>query len=316
MFEKFLFGIPAEFALQHDVGSVMRYGSILKDVKTGRIVAHLAETGAFQDAVSSVLSSGGNPVSMLTGVAGVVQNQQIKGKLDALQSLMGTMQMTQIATLVSSVAGIGVTAISTAILMRRIEAVRTEVAGIGGRIDGLAKELSAKDLRRELADLKTALERLDSLGHRRDAESVAKDVEKDLHGLNGRFGEEMAHHAAQPKLDVEVIATLTASFSLSGTALVNALLWCDEMAEAERAATRQARTFAHLSQVLPGDRLLEAGGASAEGLSLTLRELYARAATQPSLLRRVHAAEISGRAWLDMVRERDDAPLLVLQEAA
>ena len=76
-------------------------------------------------------------------------------------------------------------------------------------------------------------------------------------------GQEAGHTVAP--LALEVIATLTASFSLSGTALVNALLWCDEAAEAEQAAVRQARTFAHLAQVLPGDRLLEAGGERRRG---------------------------------------------------
>ena len=41
------FRIPFDFAADVAVGKIVRYGAILKDAQTGRIVAHLQETGLF-----------------------------------------------------------------------------------------------------------------------------------------------------------------------------------------------------------------------------------------------------------------------------
>ncbi|MCY4460724.1 MAG: hypothetical protein OXC26_10080 [Albidovulum sp.] len=53
-------------------GDLIRHGAILKDKNTGRIVAHLQETGLFQELAlngASTLSNVANPVSAITGTA-------------------------------------------------------------------------------------------------------------------------------------------------------------------------------------------------------------------------------------------------------
>ena len=105
------FEIPAEFLSGVSSGNLVRYGGILKDVGSGQIVGHLQETGALQAAVRAGFSF--DPTGA-TGLIGIVQDAVISKKIDAMQAMLGTMQSLQIATLASSVAGIGVTAATTA----------------------------------------------------------------------------------------------------------------------------------------------------------------------------------------------------------
>jgi hypothetical protein len=63
------FEIPDRFLVLVAKGVVLRIGTTLRDRSTGRIVAHLQETRLWQEAISSVLGSGGNPASLLLSAA-------------------------------------------------------------------------------------------------------------------------------------------------------------------------------------------------------------------------------------------------------
>jgi hypothetical protein len=73
-------------------GQLVRHGAILKDLNTGRIVAHLQETGLLNKAVSTgveLFGSAANPVGGLTSVFSIVQNEQIKSRLTNIEGLVG-----------------------------------------------------------------------------------------------------------------------------------------------------------------------------------------------------------------------------------
>lgn len=52
-----LFEVPRQFVAQVASGQVDRFGAILKEVATGRIVGHLQETGAMQGALGQCSQS-------------------------------------------------------------------------------------------------------------------------------------------------------------------------------------------------------------------------------------------------------------------
>lgn len=51
------FDLPAQFLQGIATGDIIRYGAILKDAGTGRIVGHLQESGIAQSLLSQTLSS-------------------------------------------------------------------------------------------------------------------------------------------------------------------------------------------------------------------------------------------------------------------
>ena len=84
------FSIPTEFVASLAEGNLIRVGTILKETGTGRIVAHLQETGIAQQLLSGI---GGSPFLPLialnlasSGYANV-QLGQLKTMVQGLQSL-------------------------------------------------------------------------------------------------------------------------------------------------------------------------------------------------------------------------------------
>lgn len=143
----------AEFIPGLHTGHVVRYGSILKDAVTGRIVGHLQETGLLHGALSAVAPLSPPPLNLLfyglqavttaSSVAGNMQMARLQSSVGQLQASMGAMQVLGAATLASSVVGIGATVASTMILMRRIDGVAEKVDGLGEKLDSLVLILPA-----------------------------------------------------------------------------------------------------------------------------------------------------------------------------
>lgn len=171
------FEIPAKFAASYASGELVRYGTILKDATTGRIVAHLQETSVLQSLFQTGLSF--DP-SGVTGLIGIAQNAMISRKLDVMQSMMGTLQVLQIATLASSVAGIGVTAATSVIILNRLKVVEKTIERIEDSLSELPNTWRDMELRKNIRTLQTAVERMHEAEVRTDAENVIGAVEEKL----------------------------------------------------------------------------------------------------------------------------------------
>lgn len=184
------FKVPLEYLAQVEAGEMVRYGTVLRNAADGRIVAHLQETGVFgkvlelaTSGVGEVVKSGLSPVNMLASVATVAQNEQIKGRLNTLTDMVGNLQTLSLVGSVASVAGIGVTVASTAILAQRINQVDRSISRLGGQVRGLEEKLDKLDVHRALRNIEDTMEKLAEAPFRKTqsgTEKVLGDVEENL----------------------------------------------------------------------------------------------------------------------------------------
>ena len=306
------FSLPAEFLARINAGELIRYGAILKDVKTGRIVAHLQETGLLERLISS--AAGFDPTG-ISGLVGVVQNAQISRKLSALQETVGLMQSLQLVNLASSVAGIGVTAASTAVILHRLDAVDRSLGTIEGKIDSLPSKWRELELRKTLVELKTTLERIDSSSHRGDAELVVKAAEEKLHYAFDKIYDGINVIVLEGQIDPHLLRCLLAGLSLCGSAQIKTLYWMNELTDAAAQSRRQFSKFESLALKMPQDilasRLLQ-GGDQAADIAKDCSEIRLRIAGQPSLTERLIELDVNGREYLEQVEAEDKLPLLLL----
>lgn len=306
------FTIPAEHLLGYATGGVERYGAILKSTATGKIVGHVQETGLLGDLIQTGLSI--DPTGA-TGLIGVLQNAQISSKLTALQSAVGTLQSLQLVNIASSVAGIGVTAASTAMILHRLDGIGSQISGIEETIGGFPDRLRELDLRDTLTSIRTTLERFDNAGNRMDPEPVVRNAEEKLH-----YGFDKLHEGANavlgmPKTDAGLLRSLLAGMSLCGAAQIKALFWLNEMNEAEQQARRQYRKIEQLSLLYPNDVLRQKlGQADAAAIALPgdMAEIRARVASLPALSARVAELGVHGRDYLERLESEKEQPLLIL----
>lgn len=306
------FTIPAEHLLDFATRDVKRYGAILKDTATGKIVGHVQETGLLGDLLQTGLSIDPSGASSLIGI---VQNAQISNKLSALQDAVGTMQSLQLVNIASSVAGIGVTAVSTAMILHRLEGIGSQINTIEETVGGFPDRLRELDLRDTLARIRTTLERLDNVGNRLDPDPVVRRAEEKLHYGFDKLLDGVTVVMAMPKVDPDLLRSLLAGVSLCGAAQIKALFWLNELEEAEQQAKRQYCKFEQLSLACPQDVLaqkLAKDSAKVVGLGADMAEIRARIASLPSLSGRVAELGLHGRAYLERLAEEKEHPLLVL----
>ena len=99
----YTFGTTIEQFAAMRSGDLVRYGTILKDSQTGKIVAHIQETGLWRSALDNVVHAPSNPV---LSVINTIQNEQIKSRLTGLETMVGGLQNLQLVNLAASVVGI------------------------------------------------------------------------------------------------------------------------------------------------------------------------------------------------------------------
>jgi len=309
------FEIPTQFRAAVAAGDLITNGALLKDAVTGRIVAHLQETGALQKALHSGLSF--DPTGA-TGLIGIAQNAAITSKLNAMQSMLGTMQMLQVATLASSVIGIGVTAASTAMILNRLNQVDKAIVGLEASVADLPSKWREMDLRAKIVTVRTSLERLQEAEVRPDAENVVKSVEERLSYVFDEIHSGLIEVVIQARVDAGLVRSLLASLVLCGSAQIKSLLWLDMKEAAEIRSRHQVAKLEDLAFLMPRDLMrdrLGHGQTTALGISQDFSEIRMRIATQPSLARTLIAREINGREYVERIEQEETEPYLLLAPA-
>lgn len=306
------FEIPAKFAASYASGELVRYGTILKDATTGRIVAHLQETSVLQSLFQTGLSF--DP-SGVTGLIGIAQNAMISRKLDVMQSMMGTLQVLQIATLASSVAGIGVTAATSVIILNRLKVVEKTIERIEDSLSELPNTWRDMELRKNIRTLQTAVERMHEAEVRTDAENVIGAVEEKLNYVFDDLYDGITGIVVLKQVDPELLRTLLAGLSLCGGAQIKAMIWLDQKDAAERRALQHCNKLRELAFRMPRHIMAErfdGNAKEAAALSKDCSEIRLRAASQPDLIRLLTRKGIHGRDFIEQIQAEEEEPILIL----
>lgn len=309
------FEIPSQFLSGLHTGDLVRYGTILKDAGTGQIVGHVQETGVLQKALQTGLSFDPTGATSLIGVA---QNAAMMSKLNAMQAMMGTIQTLQIASLASSVVGIGVTAATAAIILKRLNEIDKSLESIEGSIAALPTKWREMDLRKKLVNVRTAADRLQEAEIRSDAEHVVRPVEEKLNYAFDELHNGICKVVVEAQVDASLLRSLLAGLALCGSAQIKALIWLDEKRAAESRARQQCALLQQLAFLMPRDVMSErvqGGAETALGISRDCSEIRLRIASQPDLLRTLTLHNIHGREFVERIHNEETQPLLILPPA-
>ncbi len=310
------FTIPFSVAAEHIPGllsgQVVRYGAILKDASTGQILGHVQETGAVQKLLQAGLSF--DPTGA-TGLIGVAQNAAMMSKLNAMQQALGSLQVLQYASLFSSVIGVGVTAASTAMILKRLNAVDDALAVIEASIDGLPAKWRELSLRSRLVDVSTSIERLHEANLRSDASKIVLQVEKDLQKGFNHIHDGLCSVVIETKVDPGLLRALLAGLALCGASEFKALVWLDEKDAAQHRSRLQFEKLRQLAFLMPRDQLasrLTDGAELVVQISKECSEIRYRVASQPALVQSLIDKDINGRAYIEQIQQEEKEPLLLL----
>jgi len=310
------FQIPQQFLAAWNTGALQQVGALLKDAETGKIVAHLQETGAFQNVAQNLA---GGPIGLIANTAGqgigLVQNHKMGQQLASIQGSLGAMQSLQMLTAVSAVVGIGVTVASTAVILSKMKAIDQKISSLEKRLENLPSEWRALGLQSVLGQIETQLERLQEVPSRKDARPVLQNVEEQLHSGFNTLHSGVRQIVAEVEIDADLLQTLLAALAISGSAQIKALYQMDETDVALQRAQTQSAKMQTLALEMPKDQLstrLVGGPDVALQIAEQASQIRLVMASRPALTQRLIELEVSGSNYLRVLEEEREEPLLFL----
>lgn len=319
------FIIPDKYQALLAAGKLIRRGALLIDPDAGRIVGHLQETARFAHTASRLT----NPVSAAMKVAEVglgainaVQLEQVKNRIDTMQNMLGVIEGLQVATLATSVVGVGVTAASAAIVCHRINLLRDDVGKLGKEVAAFREEWRTAQLQELLDKAITRVERVSTAQNRNDQRSVLQEAETVLHDV---FNASLSRGIALLKMDTvpfDALQIIIDGLIISGATRVKTLLLLDEAEEAKTAAAMQVKAFGELTFAMPLDILASRIEAAknpqdiARQVSAIFSEARLQSASVPHLIEHLLAKGLQTSDFMKIVDEEKDRPLLFLPTAS
>lgn len=331
----FLFEIPVQLQSAVASGLYKQIGALITDPASGRIVAHLQQTGAARDLALSMIQNGpsvlsalSSPLSLLGTAVTYTQNRAILQGLETVRLMqMGGLALTGLDIGIS-LAGFAIVQARLKEVSRGLAEVKDQLTHMAGRIEDLFDD----KVRGELSELGAACHQVDDAWTLNDPVPAWGAAVEGLYRLEETFFDRAEQTMARGGIQaLEAAERFMEAALLASATLVSVRVACRELDAARKAADRSSARLQRLTSGV-GLRQILATAVSREGLlSLAgrvdaLERLQPQAAGQVKRVRfreeaaassglalgRLTAAGVDGRAYLQRMREEKDAAFAVV----
>lgn len=302
------FGIPDQFASGLIDGSIVRIGTLLKDSKSGYILAHVQETGLAHNLLDGVLSSPFSPISTLSSIGENIQLSHLTKLVDGLKTL-------QYASLGVSIAGIGVSTIGFMLMNKKLNKIQEQMSDYSQRIEQQFQELKEREFRAHYSLIQGLYERADHAYHLSSSKREWQSIASALSNESAFFRGELVYLLNQKEFDSMLFSSLITSYGICNAGRTECLLLAGEM----QAAVKTAETVAQHYTMFDSLNSVELGQKSRQTQSKVkelvdgVRDAQDAAFTRPYLLNTLIEQGINGREYITALREEKEHPLLMLK---
>ncbi|SOB74720.1 hypothetical protein SAMN04488490_0245 [Marinobacter sp. LV10R510-11A] len=324
MLNEFTFKIP-EFLMPGIADrSLTRFGSIIKNTQTGKIVAHVQETGLGQQIFSSLASSPFSPLEAVSSLAANVQLGQLKRMVEGLQVL-------QYANLGVALTGVGVSVVGFAVVNKKLKNIQSSIERVSSKIDQRFVELYEHQLRRDFYTLRGVLEHIESVRRQSKPKSELMSAGSRLTEISSIMRGQLEYQLQLPAFDEYLFTQLTRAMLMSDNARVEAYIVAEEYDSAHHAATSISESYCNLfDDITPFDLkqkkrlrsidLREKARETAENITVGashlvagLRDITDSAFCKPVLIEELGRRGIAGSDYLSALRNETKEPIVLLQ---
>ncbi len=321
------FSIPTEFVASLAEGNLIRVGTILKETGTGRIVAHLQETGIAQQLLSGI---GGSPFLPLIAL-NLASSGYANVQLGQLKTMVQGLQSLQYLNLGVSIAGIGVSVIGFAMMNKRLKNIEGQIANLDEKLDQHFQVLFERELRRHYSQVYVLIDKADLAHSLTNSSAEWRSVASQLADESGYFLGEIGHLLKQVIFDTDLFTSLIRSLALCNAARIECLLLASELPAAHKAASVIGQNYKVLfddmspvqlaSKVLPEHSVsndydysrLCRNQLDMKALVQGVRDVTDAALTKPFLIETLIEKGIAGHDFILALREEKEHPLLLLR---
>ncbi len=309
------FEIPTELLGRVASGELIRYGTILKDSVTGKIVHHIQETGVAQSVLSNLASGPFAPISMVVDVVNAGANIYAGVKINQLKAMMETLQSLQVLTLGVSLTGIGVSVAGFYYMHKRFNSLEGRMDHISETIKAGFESLGQRDLRKQLHLTKSLLQRAQQAQALSDPRPEYSEVAAGLTDQAAYFEGEIAFIVkTNGPVDTDVFWQLAQMLMLCNSVRIDCRIRTNELRHAltisEAVSSEYNNLFTHLTP-------LSFGPAIDQGLAAVrvLRDASDAAASKPYLIDYLRTQRINGGDYIEAIDQEKNSPYLLLRTA-
>lgn len=305
--------IPFEIPTRFTSGEFVRYGTILKDAVTGRIVGHVQETGVAQSVLSHLASGPFAPISMVTDVFNAGASIYTGVKINQLIEMMETLQLLQVATLGVSLVGVGVSVAGFYYMHKRFNSLEGRMDHLGETIRAGFEGLGHRDLRRQLHLTKSLLQRAHQAQTLSDPRLEYSEVAAGLADQAAYFAGEIAFNVkTNNAIDADVFWQLAQMLMLCNGVRIDCRIRTNELKNAlfisEAVSSQYDDLFTHLTPLSFGPEVVQ-------GLAAVrvLRDASDAAASKPYLIDYLRTQRINGGDYIEAIDQEKNSPYLLLR---
>lgn len=237
-----LYEIPLSVFSRISSGEAEVVGALIKEVASGKILAHVQPTqgffNAFAQAGGTIAQTGFSPL----GVIGAIQGEQIKSGIGRLEQGMDLVQKLQFANMALTGIGVGVSVAGFAVINMRLNAIENNLGTLREEVREIGSIIQAAEIRRLFSEIRAALKDLNSVTTRTDylalASSLQRQLSSHVSSLNDLLVEAMAirKETSLPMERLDLIWTLSSAKWLCENAELRALFVSEDLAHVDEYA--------------------------------------------------------------------------------
>ncbi|WP_157659171.1 hypothetical protein [Thauera butanivorans] len=320
---------PTQFHHMLDSGAATLTGALIKETTSGRILAHVQETGLLQNMLSNVNIGSFSPLGMAQLGMDTYNTQQIK----RLMSMTQTLTNLSIAGLGVGLVGVGISVAGTAMTLKRLEAVKSQVSSLEIKLAQKFVDLEWREYDRMFASAKNALEHGDVLALQKNSSPAQWiDLAKELGEVTNQAQIVTQRQIQEDSFHIDLFEKIVLMQLLCRSAAIHCLMKANEVSAAlQRAKVINTEHRAFFDKIDPSSlinfQLRKSGINQSRSLHLDItrktmalisnvRQQMNAAEGQALLLQNLAFRKVDGSEYLARLDAEKKEPLLMINMAA
>ena len=312
MLSQIPFELPAQFIRGIATGDIIRYGTILKDADTGRIVGHLQESGIAQSLLSQTISSATSPLSFVSSIANTGASIYTAVQVHQLKAMMETLQALQMATLGVSLIGVGVSVAGFLYMRKRFNSLDNRVEKLIDAVKVGFENQEKAGFRQQMSRTKSLVQRAELAKSMLDPAKEYKEVAAQLADQAAFFeGEIVFQISARGAIKHNTFWLLAQLWMLCNSVRIDCLIRANELHNAQHVSERIAGEYQGLFERV-GPASFDTNHSEGKATITILRDVTDAAHSKPFLLDYLRVRRIDGPTYIDRLDREKVQPMLVL----
>lgn len=312
MLSQIRFDLPAQFLQGIANGDIVRYGAILKDAETGRIVGHLQESGIAQSLLSQTISSATSPLSFISSITNTGSSIYTAAQVHQLKAMMETLQALQVATLGVSLIGVGVSVAGFLYMRKRLNSLDSRVEKLIDAVKMGFENQEKAGFRQQMSRTKSLVQRAELAKSMLDPAKEYKEVAAQLADQAAFFEGEIAFQiSARGPIKHNTFWLLAQLWMLCNSVRIDCLIRANELHNAQHVSERIAGEYQGLFERI-GPASFDTHHSEGKATITILRDVTDAAHSKPFLLDYLRVRRIDGPTYLDRLDREKEQPMLIL----